>query len=286
MPELPEVEVTRRGIIPLLVGHTVTQVTVRTPKLRYPIPEALAQLLCGHCLQAIERRAKYLLLRFHHGTLLIHLGMSGSLRVLTPPEGSATAFRKHEHLELAFGTRCLRLNDPRRFGAVLWWPQEEDGKNAASHPYGSEPPLLAGLGLEPLDEGFTGAWLHQATRGSSSAIKPWLMDHHRVVGIGNIYASESLFRAAIDPRCPAGRLGPQRCTRLVQEIRATLNEAIAAGGSSLRDFTQADGHAGYFQQHYFVYGRTGQPCRHCARPIRTLRQGLRASFYCPHCQHR
>ncbi len=278
MPELPEVEVTRRGIAPPLVGQTVSNVVIRTPRLRYPIPPDLTQHLVGRTLTRITRRGKYLLFDFGIGigigTLLLHLGMSGSLRLL-PNDAQATPAQKHDHFDLVFGTTVLRLRDPRRFGAVLWLPADE---GSAGHP------LLATLGIEPLDEEFTPRWLHAATRGRQVAIKPLLMDSHLVVGIGNIYASESLFRASIDPRTPAGRIGPQRYARLVIEIRATLEAAIAAGGSSLRDFIHSDGSAGYFQQQYFVYGRTGEPCRICGTPIRTLRQGQRATFYCGHCQ--
>ena len=271
MPELPEVEVTRRGIAPPLVGHAVTGVATRTEKLRYPLPAGLSHLLTGLTLRDIARRGKYLLLDFGSGTLLLHLGMSGSLRLL--PAGSAP--QKHDHLDLAFGPTLLRLRDPRRFGAVLWLPA---GNESAKHP------LLAVLGIEPLGEDFTPRWLHAATRGSHLAIKPLLMDGHRVVGIGNIYASESLFRARIDPRTAAGAIGLKRFERLVPEIRATLQAAIAAGGSSLRDFIHSDGSSGYFQQQYFVYGRTGEACRVCGKPIRSLRQGQRATFFCAHCQ--
>ncbi len=276
MPELPEVEITRRGIAPSLVGRAVTDVIARTPKLRYPLPKNLLTLLFGQTLAGIARRGKYLLLDFGNGTLLLHLGMSGSLRLL-PNDATMAPAQKHDHFDLIFGKTLLRLRDPRRFGAVLWLPFDSD---MARHP------LLAPLGIEPLGEEFTPHWLHAATRGRQVAIKPLLMDGHLVVGIGNIYASESLFRAGIDPRTPAGRIGPQRYARLVPEIRTTLEAAIAAGGSSLRDFIHSDGSSGYFQQQYFVYGRTGAPCRICGRPIQTLRQGQRATFFCARCQHR
>ncbi len=275
MPELPEVEVTRRGIAPDLVGRTVSGVVARTARLRYPLSADLAQCLSGLRLQAVGRRAKYLLLDFGAGTLLIHLGMSGSLRLLPAHGPAAVAAQKHDHLDLVFGDILLRLRDPRRFGAVLWL--------AAAQPL-AEHALLAPLGIEPLGDEFTPRWLFEATRSKRSPIKPLLMDSHLVVGVGNIYASESLFRAGIDPRTAAGRISLRRYERLVPAIRATLAAAIEAGGSSLRDFIHSDGSSGYFQQQYFVYGRTGEPCRVCAKPIRTLRQGQRATFYCAVCQ--
>lgn len=275
MPELPEVEVTRRGIAPELLGRTVSSVCVRTPKLRYPIPDHLTETLLGLRLQAVNRRGKYLLLDFSCGTLLIHLGMSGSLRVLQISDVAPQSAQKHDHFDLVFGDRVLRLRDPRRFGALLW--QE------ASQPI-EQHPLLAVLGLEPLSDEFTPRWMFAVTRGKAAPIKPFLMDGHVLVGVGNIYASESLFRAGIDPRTSAGKISLRRYERLVPEIRATLTAAIAAGGSSLRDFIQADGRAGYFQQQYFVYGRTGEACRLCGHTIQMLRQAQRASFYCARCQ--
>ncbi len=273
MPELPEVEVTRRGIAPALSGSRVSGVIVRTPALRYPLPQNLHRTLGGYRLAAVNRRGKYLLLDFGHGHLLIHLGMSGSLRLV--PAGLPAG--KHDHVDLVFAIKgrsiALRLRDPRRFGAILWLPGDP-----LAHP------LLAVLGIEPLAEEFDAAWLKQELAGLSAAIKPTLMDGHRVVGIGNIYASESLFRAGIDPRTAAGRISQKRLERLVRAIKATLAAAIDAGGSSLRDFIRSDGSAGYFQQQYFVYGRGGEACRVCGRPIRELRQGQRATFFCPGCQ--
>ena len=273
MPELPEVEVTRRGIAPSLTGKPLLAAIARVPALRYPLPANLEQLLQGRRLLDVRRRGKYLLLDFSSGHLLIHLGMSGSLRLVPadqPPE-------KHDHLDLVFdaGRRAvaLRLRDPRRFGAVLWL-EGDPGRH----------PLLKVLGIEPLSEEFDASWLKAQLAGLKAAIKPVLMDSHRVVGIGNIYASESLFRAGIDPRRAAGRVSLQRLQRLVLAIKQTLAAAIEAGGSSLRDFIQSDGSSGYFQQQYFVYGRTGEACRVCGRPIRELRQGQRASFYCAGCQ--
>ena len=273
MPELPEVEVTRRGIAPVLVGKRVASVTVRVPALRYPLPTHLDRTLGGRHLESVSRRGKYLLLDFGNGHLLIHLGMSGSLR-LVPAKQPA---EKHDHFDLVFvigGSKlALRLRDPRRFGAILWLAQD---------PFAH--PLLAVLGIEPLAQEFTAAWLKHEYAGLAAAIKPTLMDSHRVVGIGNIYASESLYRAGIDPRTAAGRISLKRLERLVPAIQATLTAAIDAGGSSLRDFIHSDGSSGYFQQQYFVYGRSGEPCRICSRPIRELRQGQRASFFCARCQ--
>jgi formamidopyrimidine-DNA glycosylase len=273
MPELPEVEVTRRGIAPVLIGNRVAGAVIRTPALRYPLPQNLDRALAGHRLAAVSRRGKYLLLDFGHGHLMIHLGMSGSLRLVA----ATLPAEKHDHFDLVFTIKgkavALRLRDPRRFGAILWLDGDPDAHS-----------LLAVLGIEPLTEEFTAEWLKQELAGLSATIKPTLMDSHRIVGIGNIYASESLFRAGIDPRTPAGRISLKRLQRLVPAIKTTLAAAIDAGGSSLRDFIHSDGSSGYFQQQYFVYGRKGKPCHVCGRPIRELRQGQRATFFCASCQ--
>ncbi|MCX7171495.1 MAG: bifunctional DNA-formamidopyrimidine glycosylase/DNA-(apurinic or apyrimidinic site) lyase [Proteobacteria bacterium] len=271
MPELPEVEITRRGIAPALVGRRVSGGAIRAARLRYPLCQELPKNLKGKTLLEVGRRGKYLLLYFGRGAVLVHLGMSGSLRLL--PRGAAP--QKHDHVDLEFGDRLLRMHDPRRFGAVLWFAAKAD---MARHP------LLLTLGIEPLEADFTPEWLFAATRGRQAPIKQLLMDSHLVVGIGNIYASESLYRAGIDPRTPAGRIGLKRFERLVAAIRTTLQAAIDAGGSSLRDFIHSDGSSGYFQQQYFVYGRAGEACRVCRKTIRSLRQGQRATFFCPHCQ--
>jgi formamidopyrimidine-DNA glycosylase len=271
VPELPEVETTLRGIEPHVTGRSVTAVTVRQRRLRYPVPEQLENLLVGHPLQSLRRRGKYLLFGLGEGTLIVHLGMSGSLRIL--PGGLEAGL--HDHVDIAFGDTVLRYRDPRRFGLMLW---------AEGDP--AEHPLLAPLGIEPLDPAFDGAWLYRASRGRPTPIKLFLMDSHRVVGVGNIYASESLFRARIHPTAPAGSLGSQRCTRLAMAIQETLTEAIAAGGSTLRDFVGSDGRPGYFQQQYFVYGRDGEPCRVCGTPVRKTIMGQRATFHCPRCQTR
>ena len=271
MPELPEVETTRRGILPLL-GRKITSVVIRQPLLRWPVPEGLAQSLPGQHFLDLTRRGKYILARCEQGTLLMHLGMSGRLCMLEQYEPAG----KHDHVDIGFDDgKVLRLRDPRRFGAMLWIDCDP-----RLHP------LLAGLGPEPLEAAFDAAYLYAATRGRSVPIKTCIMDSHLVVGVGNIYASESLFRARIHPQTPAKRLTRARCARLVDEIRATLAQALEAGGSSLRDFFGADGNPGYFQQTYFVYGRTGEPCRACGNPIRSIRLGQRSTFFCPTCQRR
>ncbi len=270
MPELPEVEITRRGLAAQLTGQTITGVVIRNAGLRWPVPKNLPGLLCGRTILALRRRGKYLLMDCGSGTLIMHLGMSGSLRVL-PAETPAA---KHDHFELVLGNGMLmRLRDPRRFGAVLW--HEGDVR---THP------LLAALGPEPLGKDFDARYLYQATRGRNVAVKQCLMNSRMVAGIGNIYANEALFRAGIRPQLAAGKLSLARCERLVSEVRATLDEAIRHGGSSLRDFVNTEGQPGYFQQHSWVYGRGGEPCRKCGAPIKQVRQGQRSSFYCGRCQ--
>ena len=270
MPELPEVETTLRGLAPHLIGQHITDAVVRHPQLRWPIPKNLPKLLRGQTIRSIGRRAKYLLFDCGSGTLILHLGMSGSLRIL--PAGVAA--EKHEHFDLLLENGLLmRLRDPRRFGAVLW--HEGD---PAQHP------LLARLGVEPLEKDFDAPYLHRAIQKRSAAIKLVIMDSHVVVGVGNIYASEALFRAGIRPQLAANRLSLARCARLVQAIREILNEAIQLGGSTLRDYVDSNGNPGYFQQHYWVYGRAGEQCRTCGATIKQTRQGQRSSFYCAHCQ--
>lgn len=271
MPELPEVEITRRGIAPALRDRRITAVTVREPRLRWRVPAGLDVILRGARIRAVRRRAKYLLLDCGKGTLILHLGMSGSLRVVRAAEPPGP----YDHFDLGVGEVTMRLRDPRRFGAVLWHAGNPDRH-----------PLLAHLGVEPLSRTFNGKLLYEATRGRRVAIKLALMDHRLVVGIGNIYANESLFRARIHPRTAAGRLSAERCERLAHAVRATLADALAAGGSSLRDFVHSDGTSGYFQHRYFVYDRAGEPCRVCGRPIRRVSQGQRSTWYCPACQRR
>lgn len=272
MPELPEVEVTRRGVAPHLQGRIVTGVTLRHSGLRWPFPAGLAQQLQGRSVREVGRRGKYLLLHFEHGILIIHLGMSGHLRVLP----ADTEARKHDHFDLVTDAQVLRLNDPRRFGAVLWHPAEDGPLE--------EHALIRTLGVEPLEDGFTGDLLHRLTRGRSQDVKQVLLAGNLVVGVGNIYASESLFRAGINPRTQAGRISLGRYRKLALVIREVLAEAIEQGGSTLRDFIAVNGQSGYFQQNYFVYDRTGQECRVCAAPVRQIKQGQRSTFYCVNCQ--
>ncbi|PKO43516.1 MAG: DNA-formamidopyrimidine glycosylase [Betaproteobacteria bacterium HGW-Betaproteobacteria-22] len=276
MPELPEVETTRLGLLPLL-EQTVYSVVVRNASLRWPIPANLPTLLQGRTLKKLTRRAKYILAHFEHDVLLLHMGMSGRLSLLATDSdtGQVPAPGKHDHLDICFSRgQVLRLRDPRRFGAVLW-----AGQTPETHV------LLNALGLEPLEPCFTGEYLHQLLRNRKAAIKVVIMDSHLVVGVGNIYASESLFRARIHPETPARNLSRQQCETLVTEIKATLNAALIAGGSSLRDFFGADGNPGYFQQQYFVYGRARAPCRVCGNPIAMIKQGQRSTFFCMQCQH-
>ena len=270
MPELPEVETTRRGVEPHVVGRTIERLTVYDPRLRWPVPPDLAKLAKGRRIDQVDRRSKYLLFRLGSDTLLVHLGMTGSLRVYRKPP----ARRTHDHVDLVLddGT-LLRYHDPRRFGAMLWLTDP-----ASDHP------LLARLGPEPFDPSFDGAYLWKALRTRKAAMKLVLMDNSVVVGLGNIYANEALFRAGIRPTTPARKVSRPRIARLVDEVRAVLSEAIAKGGSTLRDYVDARGEPGYFQFAYFVYGREGEPCRVCKTPIRMRRLGARASFYCPGCQ--
>ncbi len=273
MPELPEVEVTRRALAPHVEGRRVTRVVVRESRLRWPVPPTLTRLLTGERIEHLDRRGKYLLWQVGVGTLISHLGMSGSWRVhLTPPPTPGP----HDHLDIQLDGCWLRLTDPRRFGALLWHPHVAG--DVAQHP------LLAHLGVEPFDPRFDAALLHAATRGRTAPIKQVLLAGDIVVGVGNIYASESLFRAGINPKLPARRLGPLRCARLVAAVREVLAEAISVGGSTLRDFIGAEGAEGYFMREAAVYGRAGAPCRACRTPIRRLLQGQRATYYCPRCQ--
>lgn len=270
MPELPEVETTRRGIAPYLLGRRVVDVVLRRRTLRWPIPEEIDNKLPGQRIEAVRRRAKYLLLDVQTGSVILHLGMTGSLRVL--PIG--TPARKHDHVEFLLDDgHLLRLTDPRRFGAVLWQPQDQ------CHA------LLARLGPEPLSEAFDAEYLYNATRGRKAPIKPVLMDQHVVVGVGNIYANEALFVTGIHPARAAGRISLARCGSLVQAIKDVLLRSIEQGGTTFRDFLKPDGEPGYFAQELFVYGRAGQPCRRCGRTLRAAEWGQRATVYCPHCQH-
>jgi len=275
MPELPEVEVSRLGLLPFLPGQCIVKAVFRVPKLRNDLPPSLASRLTGLRVDAILRRGKYLLFdcesRQGGGWLILHLGMSGSLRLVVP----GTPVQKHDHVDLVFATTTLRFRDPRRFGTLLW----HEGLDVDRHP------LLAVLGIEPLAPEFDGDWLHAQTLGRRAPIKPLLMDSHLVVGVGNIYASESLFRAGISPLRAAGRISRERYRILVPAIRDTLETSIAVGGSSVRDYVHSDGGAGSFQLSCAVYGRLGEPCLNCGQPVRVVRQAGRSTFYCAHCQH-
>jgi formamidopyrimidine-DNA glycosylase len=275
MPELPEVETTRRGIAPYLQGQTIAKVIVRNAKLRWPVPENLPSLVSGLTIQEIRRRAKYLLLDCGGGTLIIHLGMSGSLRVYPLTDaGKAGLPHQHDHFDLVLQNETvLRLRDPRRFGAVLW-----HAGDALLHP------LLVNLGPEPLTPEFNASGLFDQTRGRVASIKQTLMNQQIVVGVGNIYANEALFTAGIHPKTASGRISKIRYKKLVYAVKQTLQQAIEAGGSSLRDFVHSDGTPGYFQQHYWVYGREGQYCKKCGSIIKQIRQNQRSSFYCTACQ--
>ena len=268
MPELPEVETTRRGIAPHILGRTVRRAVVRQPDLRWPVPD-LDRLLRGRKVLAVERRAKYILIRFTHGTLMVHLGMSGSLRLVP----CATVPRPHDHVDLVCANNCLRLHDPRRFGAMLW---------TADDPL--KHPRLRDLGPEPLSDEFDGNRLHHMARGRKRAIKTLLMDGRTVVGVGNIYATEALFRAGIHPQRACGRISLQRLERLAEEVKLVLADAIERGGTTLRDFLNESGQPGYFAQELLVYGRAGQPCKRCGTTLKTRQIGQRASAYCPSCQ--
>ncbi|UZT78064.1 bifunctional DNA-formamidopyrimidine glycosylase/DNA-(apurinic or apyrimidinic site) lyase [Ectopseudomonas chengduensis] len=269
MPELPEVETTRRGIAPYLIGERVSRVIVRERRLRWPIPEDLDVRLSGQRIECVERRAKYLLIKAESGSLIGHLGMSGSLRLVEC--GLPAAKHEHVDIELESGL-ALRYTDPRRFGALLW---SED-------PLHHE--LLSKLGPEPLGADFDGERLFQMSRGRSMAVKPFIMDNAVVVGVGNIYATEALFAAGIDPRREAGSISRARYLRLADEIKRILTHAIERGGTTLRDFVGGDGQPGYFQQELFAYGRGGEFCKVCGSTLREVKLGQRASVYCPKCQ--
>ena len=269
MPELPEVETTRRGLVPHVEGAYVTGVAVRHHGLRWPVPRGLGAKIAGRRIAALRRRAKYLLFDLGDATLIVHLGMSGSLRITRADEPPGP----YDHFDLRLGEKVIRLRDPRRFGAVLWQRGPPD-----THP------LIAGLGVEPFGPDFTPEFLFAASRGRKVAVKQFLMNASIVVGVGNIYASESLFRARINPRLRAGRLSRAACVRLHAAVRETLERAIEAGGSSLRDFVGSDGEPGYFQQEYCVYGREGEPCSVCSTTVRRIVQGARSTYFCPVCQ--
>ncbi|MGR8931467.1 MAG: bifunctional DNA-formamidopyrimidine glycosylase/DNA-(apurinic or apyrimidinic site) lyase [Gammaproteobacteria bacterium] len=271
MPELPEVETTRLGIEPHILNKRFKSIIVRHPRLRWPVPDNLNAELSGLLLNAVGRRAKYLLLTTDAGTLLIHLGMSGNLRIT----GTTDSVGKHDHIDFIFddGT-VLRFNDQRRFGAVLWTFQPVE-----THP------LLLWLGPEPLSADFNGKYLFDRSRKRCIAVKNFIMNSRIVVGVGNIYASESLFLAGLHPNRQAGDIELKDYQRLAQAIKTVLQQAIEQGGTTLRDFTNAQGKPGYFQQSLSVYGRSGQACLRCEEPIQQLKIGQRASYFCGNCQH-
>ena len=271
MPELPEVETTRRGLSRTIAGLVIDRVSVRESRLRWPVSPDLERLLPQQVIDRIERRAKYLLIRATHGTLIVHLGMSGSLRVTSSNE----APEKHDHLDLIFSNGLvLRYRDPRRFGSVLWTSDAP-----ALHP------LLKNLGPEPLGPDFDAAHLFETSRGRRVAIKNLLMNSQIVVGVGNIYANEALYLSGIHPVRAAGRISMTRYETLAGAIRSVLSTAIDAGGTTLRDFTNSDGEPGYFSQRLHVYGCGGLPCDSCGATIRAVVIGQRSTFYCPRCQH-
>ena len=271
MPELPEVETTRRGIEPYIHHQIISDIVIRQRALRWPVPKQLRQSARNRTIQAVERRGKYLLLRLNNGSIIIHLGMSGSLRICS---GEAPV-DKHDHVDFVFENhRILRLRDPRKFGAVLWTSDTPE-----------DHPLLSELGPEPLQDAFTGRCLYDRTRNRSASIKSVIMNSHIVVGVGNIYACESLYLAGINPKRKAGTVSWVRCEKLVSAIKQVLNASISQGGTSLRDFVREDGMPGYYAQRLFVYGRAGEPCKQCGRPIKQIKQQQRSTFYCTHCQH-
>lgn len=273
MPELPEVETTRRGIDAVATGQTLNCMVVHESRMRWPIPPELAGQIQGQTLRACLRRGKYILMEFDSGTVLIHLGMSGSLRSVVRGE----LLRKHDHVEWLFDKATLRLHDPRRFGCVLWHPR-------CAGPV-ERHPLLEKLGIEPFDPGFNAKYMHDGLSKRSMPIKQALLAGDIVVGAGNIYASESLFRARIHPKTKANRVSLARCERLVKAIRDTLTDALASGGSTLRDYVNATGEPGaYFTLHAAVYERENAPCRVCTTPIKRIVQGQRATYFCPRCQ--
>jgi formamidopyrimidine-DNA glycosylase len=270
MPELPEVETTRLGIAPHITGQKIKNVIVRNRNLRWPITATLKKDLLNNQFKKIDRRGKYLLCYAEHGCMILHLGMSGSLRIVK----NEIKPDKHDHLDILFDSgNILRFHDPRRFGAVIWTKNDP-----------LQHKLIKYLGTEPLSKKFNGEWLYKKSRGRTQAIKNFIMNSHNVVGVGNIYASESLFLAGINPKRQAGNVSQQRYERLADAIKKILKQSIKQGGTTLRDFVNGEGKPGYFQQQLNVYGRTGQPCKQCKSTIKEIKLGQRSSFYCPVCQ--
>lgn len=269
MPELPEVETTLRGIEPYLVNQKIRQLIVRNGSLRWPVPAQLPVLMAGQRIIALERRAKYLLLKLAHGTAILHLGMSGNLRIVE----ASTPVGKHDHVDLILQSgKILRFNDPRRFGCLLW--------HSGPEPHS----LLAALGPEPLTDAFDGDRLYRRSRGRKAPVKTFIMDNKIVVGVGNIYANEALFAARVRPGRAAGQISLARYERLAGEIKEVLTRAIAQGGTTLKDFVGGDGKPGYFKQQLKVYGRAGLGCVACQRPLTEVRLGQRSTVFCKHCQ--
>jgi len=267
MPELPEVETTRRGIAPHIIGQKIDAIVVRQPKLRWPIPNEL-QTLCGETITHVARRAKYLLIHTKRGAALVHLGMSGSLRLIRTSEPASF----HDHVDMVLGEHSLRFTDPRRFGCWLYVPAGDTHK------------LLENLGPEPLSSQFSSAYLIERLNRTSRGIKQAIMDNHIVVGVGNIYANEALFLAGIHPTRAANRISTARITRLHSAIISVLNTAIEQGGTTLKDFVGGDGQPGYFQQTLAVYGKAGKNCINCSTPLKEIRIGGRSTVYCHQCQ--
>ena len=269
MPELPEVETSRRGIEPYLLNRTIKNIAIRQHKLRWPIPDNLPSLASGQKIRKVCRRAKYIYLKLDNGSIIIHLGMSGSLRICekdTPAE-------KHDHIDICVSNKILRLRDPRKFGCVLWTAEDINQHK-----------LIKVLGPEPLDNAFTAEYLHSKTSKRTCSIKSFIMNSHMVVGVGNIYASESLFRAGINPKRKAGSVSIARLEKLVNAIKLTLRESIEQGGTTLKDFTSENGQPGYFAQKLLVYGKAGENCSVCGKPVKQITQQARSTFYCTQCQ--
>ena len=267
MPELPEVETTLRGISPLLSNALINRLTVRQPSLRWPVTSGLAEIVKGQKLHSLHRRAKYIIMQLDHGSMLIHLGMSGSLRLVA----AGSEWRKHDHIEMQMSNgSVLRYHDPRRFGCWLWSDSEHS--------------QLAKLGPEPLSSAFDGDRLYRLSRSRKMPVKPFIMDNNTVVGVGNIYASEALFRSGIRPDRAAGKISKQRYDLLSQHIRDVLEAAIEQGGTTLRDFVNGNGEPGYFQQTLSVYGRGGLPCTRCGGTLKETKLGQRSSVFCARCQ--
>lgn len=267
MPELPEVETTLQGVAPHVKGHKIIDLTVRQPSLRWPVTDNIQQIAAGQRVRQLTRRAKYIILHLDRGSILIHLGMSGSLRVVDP----STPWRKHDHIEMKLANhKALRYHDPRRFGCWLWASSEHS--------------QLANLGPEPLSNEFDGDRLYSHSRNRKMAVKPFIMTNSVVVGVGNIYASEALFRSGIRPDRAAGNISKKRYSLLAENIKQVLAAAIFQGGTTLRDFVNSEGQPGYFQQSLDVYGRAGESCNRCKAILKELRLGQRSSVFCPKCQ--